>query len=98
VRCHRGQQAKAETRFWDTCDYPGDIHGAARYLGLTAREYEVWRYDPFALPCIRRARQPGEGLVKVMAARYRQPGAVNRREDETIIFSPGSWPRRQPLP
>jgi len=61
------------------------------YLGLTRDEYEVWLYDPFSLPSILRARQPGGNLVDIMAERYRQLRAANRREDGTIIFSLGNW-------
>jgi len=61
------------------------------YLGLTRDEYEVWLYDPFSLPCILQARQPGGNLVDIMAERYRQLRAANRREDGTILFSLGNW-------
>ncbi len=65
------------------------------YLGLTRDEYEVWLYDPFALPCILQARQPGGDLVDIMAARYAHLRADDRREDGTIIVSLGNWLKRQ---
>jgi hypothetical protein len=75
----------------DQADYP-PLH---EYLGMTRDEYEVWLYDPFSLPCIRQSRLPGENLVDIMAKRYFQLCAANRREDGTIIFSLGNWLNRQ---
>jgi len=75
------------------CDMP--LH---EYLGLTRDEYEVWLYDPFSLPCILQARQPGRNLVDTMAARYAQLRAADRREDGTIIFSLGHWLQRHLRP
>jgi hypothetical protein len=65
------------------------------YLGLAHVEYEVWLYDPFSLPCILQARRPGGNLVDVMAARYAQLRAADRREDGTIIHSLGNWLQQQ---
>ena len=65
------------------------------YLGLTRDEYEVSVYDPFSLPCILQARQPGENLVDIMATRFEQLRVANRAEDRTIIFSLRNWLRRQ---
>lgn len=79
-------------RYKDQADYP-PLH---EYLGMTHDEYEVWLYDPFALPFIRQSRQPGGNLVDIMAERYEQLCAANRREDGTIIFSLGNWLKRQP--
>jgi hypothetical protein len=64
------------------------------YLGLTRDEYEVWLYDPFSLPFILQARQPGGNLPDIMAERYAQLRAADRREDRTIIFSLGNWLKR----
>lgn len=64
------------------------------YLGLTHLEYEILMYDPFALPLIRQARQTGQDLVDLMAERFDQLSAANRREDGTIIFSLGHWLKR----
>jgi hypothetical protein len=79
-------------RYKDQIHYP-PLH---EYLGKTRDEYEVWLYDPFSLPFIRQSRQPGENLVDIMAERYEQLRAGNRREDGTIIFSLGNWLKRQP--
>lgn len=79
-------------QYGDQRDYP-PLH---EYLGLTHDEYEVLMYDPFSLPCIRQARQQGENLVAIMAERFKQLRAANRREDGTIIFSLGNWLKRQP--
>jgi hypothetical protein len=68
------------------------------YLGLTHDEYGVWLCDPFSLPCILQARQPGGNLADIMAARYAQLRAADRGEDGTIIFSLGNWLTRQPRP
>jgi hypothetical protein len=76
----------------DRSEYP-PLH---EYLGLTRDEYEVLLYDPFSLPCILQARKPGENLMDIMAERYQQLRASNRREDGTIIFSLGNWLERQP--
>jgi len=73
------------------CEMP--LH---EYLGLTHDEYEVWLYDPFSLPCILQARQPGGDLADIMAARFAQLRAADRREDGTIIFSLGNWLKRHP--
>jgi hypothetical protein len=66
------------------------------YLALTHDEYEVWLYDPFSLPCILQARQPGGNLAGIMAERYAQLRAADHREDGTIIFSLGNWLQRHP--
>lgn len=63
------------------------------YLGLTRDEYEVSLYDPFSLPCILQARQPGENLVDIMATRFEQLRVANRAEDRSIIFSLRNWLR-----
>jgi hypothetical protein len=78
-------------RYKDQTDYP-PLH---EYLGMTRDEYEVWLYDPFSLPRIRQSRQTGESLADIMARRYDQLRAANRREDGTIIFSLGNWLKRQ---
>src|SRR5271166_3225123 len=65
------------------------------FLGLTRAEHEIWLYDPFSLPCILQARQPGGNLADIMAERYAQLRTANRREDGTIIFSLGNWLKRQ---
>jgi hypothetical protein len=79
----------------EPCAHDMPLH---QYLGLTRDEYEVWLYDSFSLPCILQARQPGGELVDIMAARYAQLRAADRREDGTIIFSLGNWLQRQPRP
>ena len=66
------------------------------YLGLTHDEYEVWLYDPYSLPCILQARQPGGNLVDIMTARHAQLRATDRGEDGTITFSLGNWLKRHP--
>ena len=76
----------------DRLDHP-PLH---EYLGLTGDEYEVLMYDPFSLPCILQARQPGENLVDIMAERYAQLRIGNRQEDGTILFSLGNWLKRLP--
>lgn len=75
----------------DRSEYP-PLH---EYLGVTRAEYEVLLYDPFSLPCILQARLPGENLVDIMAERYAQLRAANRREDGTTIFLLGNWLKRQ---
>jgi hypothetical protein len=52
-------------------------------------------YDPFSLPCLLQARQPGENLVDIMARRYAKLRAANRREDGTTIVSLGNWLKRR---
>ena len=61
------------------------------FLGLSHVEYEVRRYDPFALPCILRARRSGRDLVEVMAERYEELRTANRAADATTLFSLGNW-------
>ena len=61
------------------------------FLGLSREEYEVWLYDPFALPYILQARRSGGDLVEIMAARYEELRAANRAADGTILFSLGNW-------
>lgn len=66
------------------------------YLGLTHEEYEVLLCDPFALPCILRARQTGGNLVDIMGQRYRQLCTADQQADRAIIFSLGNWLKAQP--
>jgi hypothetical protein len=61
------------------------------YLGMTHEEYEVWLCDPVSLPAILHARQSGRALVEIMADRYNELRAANRRADATIPFSLDNW-------
>jgi hypothetical protein len=78
-------------RFKDQSGYP-PLH---EYLGLTREEYELLMADPFALPCILRAREGGEDIADIMAERYATLRRGNRREDATIVFALGNWLQRR---
>jgi hypothetical protein len=79
-------------KFEGRSEYP-PLH---EYLGLSHDEYEVLMCDPFALPVILLARRPGGSLQDLMADRFNELRAANRREDRSIIFSLGHWLKRRP--
>src|SRR5271166_3437168 len=58
--------ARWHDTYKDLPNYP-PLH---EFLGLSREAYEVWLYDPFALPCILQARRPGGDLVGIMTERY----------------------------
>ncbi len=61
------------------------------YLGLSHEEYEVWLYDPDALPQILEARRSNRRLVDVMTERFEKMRRANRAEDGTTLFSLANW-------
>lgn len=79
--------ARWHETYKDQASYP-PLH---EFLGLTHDEYEVWLSDPFALPCILRARLSGNDLIEIMVERYEELRTANRTTDGTIVFSLGNW-------
>ena len=60
-------------------------------LGLSQDEYEVWVYDPDALPHILTSRREQRPLETVMAERLDQLLLAARETDKTIIRGLRIW-------
>jgi len=71
------------------CDTYPPLH---EYLGLSHEEYEVWLYEPFALPSILLARRTGTSLVEIMAERFKELRAAGSPTDGTILFFLSCFP------
>ncbi len=61
------------------------------YLGLRHDEYQVWVYDPEALPGILEARRAKRPLRAVMAERLEELVASARPRDATIVKGLQIW-------
>jgi hypothetical protein len=61
------------------------------YLGLGHDEYQVWVYDPEALPSILAARRAKRPLQAVMSERLEELVAAGRPHDQTIIKGLRVW-------
>lgn len=61
------------------------------YLGLTLPEYQVWVYDPDALPYLRAARRAGRTLDAVVRERLAALIEGDASSDETTIEGLRVW-------
>jgi hypothetical protein len=61
------------------------------YLGLRHDEYQVWVYDPEALPSILEARRAKRPLRAVIAERLAELVAAARPRDATIVKGLRIW-------
>lgn len=61
------------------------------YLGLRHDEYQIWVYDPEALPSILEARRAKRPLRAVMAERLDELVAAEQPRDATIVKGLRIW-------
>ena len=61
------------------------------YLGLTPPEYQVWVYDPDALPYLRAARRAGRALDAVVREHLTALIEAGAPSDETTIEGLRVW-------
>jgi hypothetical protein len=61
------------------------------YLGLRQDEYQVWVYDPEALPSILEARRSKRPLRAIMVERLDGLVAAARPRDATIVKGLRTW-------
>jgi hypothetical protein len=61
------------------------------YLGLSLSEYQLWVYDPDALPWILDARRSGQALEEAVKARFAALTRAGREADPTVVRGLRLW-------
>jgi hypothetical protein len=61
------------------------------YLGLTLPDYQVWVYDPEALPVVLHARQTGTPLVEAVRIHLAALARAGSTTDRKVIRGLQTW-------
>ena len=68
------------------------------YLGLSLPEYQLWVYDPDALPTVLQARRSGKPLTLLVEQRLLALASDAPLADQTLLSGLKAWLRAQTQP
>jgi hypothetical protein len=78
-------------RWHDGGDQPATARDLHEYLGLTLPEYQVWVYDPDALPYLLNARRSKRALEEIVEERLAALNAADCQADLTVVRGLRAW-------
>jgi hypothetical protein len=85
-------------RWHDRQDHSEAEQELHAYLGLSLPEYQVWVYDPGALPYLLAARRSGHPLDEAVEERLAVLGRAGDQADRTVIRGLRIWLDTQARP